>query len=189
MPIRAVIFDFGGVILTSPFDAFARYEADNALPAGFLRQLNATGTAGARWQDRLQPLLYDHEQTVARMAPPLAWYCNDPARTAVARDVPVETPPMPSRAEPRLSCVANLVGCALADIGSPAYVDYQLRLQDARIRLIATATLLWLRDHADYHLGVLFSDYGPFARSSATSEHGQPLPCDPAPPGLFRSAP
>ena len=28
MPVRAVIFDFGGVILTSPFEAFARYEAD-----------------------------------------------------------------------------------------------------------------------------------------------------------------
>ena len=36
MPIRAVIFDFGGVILTSPFEAFARYEADNGLPAGLL---------------------------------------------------------------------------------------------------------------------------------------------------------
>jgi putative hydrolase of the HAD superfamily len=49
MPIRAVIFDFGGVILTSPFDAFARYEAENALPAGFLRQLNATDPDTNAW--------------------------------------------------------------------------------------------------------------------------------------------
>jgi epoxide hydrolase-like predicted phosphatase len=35
-----VLFDFGGVILTSPFEAFARYEATHGLPDGFLRWLN-----------------------------------------------------------------------------------------------------------------------------------------------------
>jgi putative hydrolase of the HAD superfamily len=49
MPVRAVIFDFGGVILTSPFDAFARYEADNGLPAGLLRTLNATNPDDNAW--------------------------------------------------------------------------------------------------------------------------------------------
>jgi putative hydrolase of the HAD superfamily len=49
MPIRAVIFDVGGVILTSPFDAFARYEADNDLPAGLLRRLNATNPDTNAW--------------------------------------------------------------------------------------------------------------------------------------------
>jgi putative hydrolase of the HAD superfamily len=49
MPIRAVIFDVGGVILTSPFDSFARYEADNGLPAGLLRQLNATNPDTNAW--------------------------------------------------------------------------------------------------------------------------------------------
>jgi putative hydrolase of the HAD superfamily len=49
MPIRAVIFDVGGVILTSPFDAFARYEADTGLPAGLLRQLNATDPDTNAW--------------------------------------------------------------------------------------------------------------------------------------------
>jgi putative hydrolase of the HAD superfamily len=49
VPIRAVIFDFGGVILTSPFDAFARYEQDNGLPAGFLRRLNATDPDTNAW--------------------------------------------------------------------------------------------------------------------------------------------
>ena len=45
----AVIFDFGGVILTSPFEAFARYEADHGLPAGFLRRLNATDPDTNAW--------------------------------------------------------------------------------------------------------------------------------------------
>jgi putative hydrolase of the HAD superfamily len=49
MPIRAVIFDVGGVILTSPFDAFARYETDNGLPAGLLRRLNATNPDTNAW--------------------------------------------------------------------------------------------------------------------------------------------
>ncbi len=49
MRVRAVIFDFGGVILTSPFEAFARYEHDNGLPDGFLRQLNATDPDTNAW--------------------------------------------------------------------------------------------------------------------------------------------
>ena len=53
MPVRAVIFDFGGVITTSPFEAFARYEADNGLPDGFIRRLNATNPDDNAW-DRLE---------------------------------------------------------------------------------------------------------------------------------------
>ena len=47
--IRAVLFDFGGVILTSPFEAFAHYEARNGLPAGFIRQVNATNHHHNAW--------------------------------------------------------------------------------------------------------------------------------------------
>jgi putative hydrolase of the HAD superfamily len=49
MAVRAVIFDFGGVILTSPFDAFARYEEDHGLPSGFLRRVNATDPDTNAW--------------------------------------------------------------------------------------------------------------------------------------------
>ena len=49
MSIRAVIFDVGGVISTSPFEAFARYEADNGLPDGLLRGLNATNSDSNAW--------------------------------------------------------------------------------------------------------------------------------------------
>ncbi len=47
--IEAVIFDFGGVITSSPFDAFARYERERGLPAGFLRGVNATNPADNAW--------------------------------------------------------------------------------------------------------------------------------------------
>jgi putative hydrolase of the HAD superfamily len=47
--IRAVLFDVGGVIFSSPFDAFARYERDNGLPADFIRTLNATNPDTNAW--------------------------------------------------------------------------------------------------------------------------------------------
>jgi len=47
--LRAVLFDFGGVITTSPFEAFARYERRNGLPPGFLRQVNATDPDVNAW--------------------------------------------------------------------------------------------------------------------------------------------
>ena len=47
--IRAVLWDFGGVILSSPFDAFAEYEAASGLPDGFIRRLNATDPDTNAW--------------------------------------------------------------------------------------------------------------------------------------------
>ena len=49
MAISAVIFDFGGVITSSPFEAFARYEAQRGLPAGFIRSVNATNPDHNAW--------------------------------------------------------------------------------------------------------------------------------------------
>jgi putative hydrolase of the HAD superfamily len=47
--IRAVLFDFGGVLSTSPFEAFERYERDRGLPPGFLRSVNATDPDANAW--------------------------------------------------------------------------------------------------------------------------------------------
>lgn len=47
--VKAVLFDFGGVILSSPFEAFARFEAERGLPEGFLRQVNATNPDTNAW--------------------------------------------------------------------------------------------------------------------------------------------
>jgi putative hydrolase of the HAD superfamily len=49
MAIRAVIFDFGGVLSTSPFEAFTLYERRNGLPEGLLRRLNATNPDTNAW--------------------------------------------------------------------------------------------------------------------------------------------
>ena len=47
--LKAVLWDFGGVILSSPFDAFARYEQANALPDGLIRTLNSTNPDTNAW--------------------------------------------------------------------------------------------------------------------------------------------
>jgi putative hydrolase of the HAD superfamily len=47
--IRAVLWDFGGVILSSPFEAFDRYEADHGLPRDFIRSVNATDPDRNAW--------------------------------------------------------------------------------------------------------------------------------------------
>jgi putative hydrolase of the HAD superfamily len=47
--IAAVLFDFGGVITDSPFDAFRRYERDHGLPDGFIRGVNATNHLDNAW--------------------------------------------------------------------------------------------------------------------------------------------
>lgn len=49
----------------------------------------------------------------------------------------------------------------------------------------ATGASVWLRDHADHHLGVLMSPTGPFCRSKDTAEPGEPLPYERPPEGLF----
>ena len=47
--IRAVLWDFGGVILSSPFEAFNRYEATNGLPIDFIRGVNSTNPDTNAW--------------------------------------------------------------------------------------------------------------------------------------------
>jgi len=47
--IRAVLWDFGGVITTSPFESFARHEREHGLPADFIRGLNAANHHENAW--------------------------------------------------------------------------------------------------------------------------------------------
>lgn len=47
--IEAVIWDFGGVLTSSPFEAFARYETARGLPKDFIRGINATNPDTNAW--------------------------------------------------------------------------------------------------------------------------------------------
>lgn len=47
--LRAVLWDFGGVFSSSPFDAFARYERERGLPDGLLRRINSINPDNNAW--------------------------------------------------------------------------------------------------------------------------------------------
>ncbi len=47
--IQAVLWDFGGVLTTSPFEAFNRYESEQGLPRDFIRGINATNPQDNAW--------------------------------------------------------------------------------------------------------------------------------------------
>ena len=47
--IEAVIWDFGGVLTSSPFEAFARYERENGLPTDIIRRTNAANHHENAW--------------------------------------------------------------------------------------------------------------------------------------------
>jgi putative hydrolase of the HAD superfamily len=49
MTFQAVLWDFGGVILSSPFEAFNRYEAQLGLPHDFIRRINAVNPDRNAW--------------------------------------------------------------------------------------------------------------------------------------------
>ena len=49
MTVEAVIWDFGGVFTTSPFEAFNRYETGRGLPRDLIRTINATNPHDNAW--------------------------------------------------------------------------------------------------------------------------------------------
>jgi putative hydrolase of the HAD superfamily len=49
LTVEAVIWDFGGVLTTSPFEAFARFERERGLPVDIIRRTNATNHLENAW--------------------------------------------------------------------------------------------------------------------------------------------
>ena len=49
MTFNTVIFDFGGVITSSPFEAFNRMEAERGLPTDFVRRVNSVNPDNNAW--------------------------------------------------------------------------------------------------------------------------------------------
>lgn len=47
--VQAVLFDFGGVISSSPFEAFARYEEAHGIPVGTIRSINSDNPDDNAW--------------------------------------------------------------------------------------------------------------------------------------------
>ena len=49
MAVEAVLWDFGGVFTTSPFDAFDRYERERGLPVDVIRRINSINPDTNAW--------------------------------------------------------------------------------------------------------------------------------------------
>jgi putative hydrolase of the HAD superfamily len=47
--IDAILWDFGGGLTTSPFEAFNRYESERGIPLDFIRRVNATNPEQNAW--------------------------------------------------------------------------------------------------------------------------------------------
>ena len=47
--IKAIFWDFGGVLTTGPFGAFKRFEREHNLPENFIRMVNATNPDNNAW--------------------------------------------------------------------------------------------------------------------------------------------
>lgn len=59
----AVLWDFGGVILSSPFEAFNHFEVTSGLPRDFIRTVNATNPHANAWalleRNEISPAAFD----------------------------------------------------------------------------------------------------------------------------------
>ena len=109
-----------------------------------MKEINTSrNPTGKAWQAPLVPIFYDYEDTIARMAPRLAWYCGKNAEAAIAADRPVQSPQSSGMS---IGCMDNFIGCVLVEVGNVSFDEYQHRLQDAGLRLKAASTIAWLRD-------------------------------------------
>jgi putative hydrolase of the HAD superfamily len=61
--VEAVVWDFGGVFTTSPFDAFNRYERERGLPVDVIRRINSINPDTNAWarleRSELAPAEFD----------------------------------------------------------------------------------------------------------------------------------
>ena len=71
------------------------------------------------------------------------------------------------------------------NVGEEGRADYRWSARWWESAEAITGTSVWLRDHADHHLGVLMSPTGPWALSKDTAGPDEPLPYEPPPPDLF----
>ena len=87
-------------------------------------------------------LLLDVPRTRMRMAPRYAWACAGSAELVAARDAPT---PIPGPARDRFACIANPLGCAVANMAGPDMRQYAGRPQDAAAMLRLVAAQRWVR--------------------------------------------
>lgn len=140
-PYQAVIFDFGGVITSSPFEAFNRLEADRGLPRDFVRQINSANPDSNAWA-RFERAEIDAAQFDALFAAEAAALGHDlPGRDVLAVLAGAIRPELVAALDTlksqgyRLACITNNVptghgaGMARSGTKSDAYEQIFARFE------------------------------------------------------------
>lgn len=115
MTVSAVIFDFGGVITSSPFEAFNRLEAERGLPRDFVRHVNTRNGDSNAWArfERAEICTDEFDRLFAQEARALGHELEGHAVLAVlagtVRPAMVEAIDRLKAANYRLGCITNNV--------------------------------------------------------------------------------
>lgn len=114
---RAVIWDFGGVITSSPFEAFNRLEAERGLPRDFVRQVNAANPDSNAWAlfERAEIDAASFDALFAREAEALGHRLEGSAVLAVLAGA---VRPRMVRALDRLKAAGYRLGCITNNVPS-----------------------------------------------------------------------
>ena len=138
MRYRAVLFDVGGVVVGSPLEAIARFEAEQGIPAGFVNRVVVASGADGAWS-RLER----GELRLEAFHPEFERDC--------------------ARAGQRLDARAMMVRVAEATVPRPAMLEAIRRIR-ARGLLAAAVTNNWIS--ADEGTGVLRPHFDAFIESA-----------------------
>ncbi|MEA9750518.1 hypothetical protein VDG03_05635 [Xanthomonas campestris pv. raphani] len=116
--------------------------------AVYAQMLGEMDQRAQRWYDRAV-LFFDAERTRALTAPNYTWACSDAVRKQLVQDARVDGSALAPPPAKDVACVANAVGCVLADAQYSAGGNYQRQLQDTAAAMRLIGVVLWLREHPD----------------------------------------
>ncbi|MEB2186827.1 hypothetical protein VDS18_13095 [Xanthomonas campestris pv. campestris] len=117
--------------------------------AVYAQMLGEMDQRAQRWYDRAVLKFFDAERTRALTAPNYTWACSDAVRKQLVQDARVDDSALASPPAKDVACVANAVGCVLADAQYSDGGNYQRQLQDTAAAMRLIGVVLWLREHPD----------------------------------------
>ncbi|AEL06513.1 hypothetical protein [Xanthomonas campestris] len=117
--------------------------------AVYAQMLGEMDQRAQRWYDRAVLKFFDAERTRALTAPNYTWACSDAVRKQLVQDARVDGSALASPPAKDVACMANAVGCVLADAQYSDGGNYQRQLQDTAAAMRLIGVVLWLREHPD----------------------------------------
>ncbi|WP_193589147.1 hypothetical protein [Xanthomonas campestris] len=117
--------------------------------AVYAQMLGEMDQRAQRWYDRAVLKFFDAERTRALTAPNYTWACSDAVRKQLVQDARVDDSALAPLPAKDVACVANAVGCVLADAQYSDGGNYQRQLQDTAAAMRLIGVVLWLREHPD----------------------------------------